>query len=266
MLPKYIVRGVSSKESSTQVNADRFKDEDYEEENHYSDKQSSSLLEKGMNACTDNNDSVSGEFIEFSGERFYAIRNVDKMAPFFISVVSDSDHWLFASSIGGLTAGRVSPDTALFPYVTVDKIHDSAVHTGCKTILQVNLGGNHYEWEPFNMEHDGLYETSRHLYKNLLGDKLCFEEINHDLQLVFRYTWATSDEYGFIRSCELHNIGNDSVMVDMVDGLQNILPAETPRFVQSNSSNLVDSYKWTELDEKSCMAMFTLYSGITDRA
>jgi hypothetical protein len=267
MLPKDIVRGVSSKVSGSQVSADKLNDEGFDEESqYYSDNRSSQLFEKDMNTFTDNNDSVSGEFIEFGSERFYAIRNVDKMAPFFISVVSDSDHWLFVSSIGGLTAGRVSPDTALFPYVTVDKIHDSAVHTGCKTILQVNLGGNNYEWEPFNMEHDGLYEISRHLYKNLLGDRLCFEEINHDLQLVFRYTWATSDEYGFIRSCELHNIGNDSVTVDMVDGLQNILPAETPRFVQSNSSNLVDAYKWTELDEKSGMALFTLYSGITDRA
>jgi hypothetical protein len=116
------------------------------------------------------------------------------------------------------------------------------------------------------MEHDGLYLMNRHLYKNLLGNKLCFEEINHDLQLVFRYTWATSDSYGFIRQCELHNLDDGSVSVDLVDGLQNILPAGTPRFVQTNSSNLVDAYKWTELDRKSGIAFFTLYSGITDRA
>ena len=267
MLPKDIVRGVSSKVSGSRINADTFKDEDYKEESqYYSDKRSSRLFEKDMNSCSDNDELVSGEFIDFDGDRFYVIRNVDKMPPFFISVVSDSDHWLFVSSTGGLTAGRVSPDTALFPYVTVDKIHDSAVHTGCKTILQVNLGAKHYEWEPFNMEHDGLYETSRHLYKNLLGNKLCFEEINHDLQLVFRYTWATSDEFGFIRKCQLQNLGDANVNVEMVDGLQNILPANTPRFVQSNSSNLVDAYKWTELDQQSGMALFTLYSGITDRA
>ena len=116
------------------------------------------------------------------------------------------------------------------------------------------------------MEHDGLYVIHRHLYKNLLGNKICFEEINHDLQLVFRYTWATSDSYGFLRQCELQNLGENSVSVDLVDGLQNILPAGTPRFVQTNSSNLVDAYKWTELDQQSGMAFFTLYSGITDRA
>ena len=70
-------------------------------------------------------DAVSGEFVTLGKERFYAIHNVDKMPPFFISVVSSSDHWLFVSSTGGLTAGRVSPEQALFPYITVDKIHDS---------------------------------------------------------------------------------------------------------------------------------------------
>ena len=223
-------------------------------------------VKQSTNIYTGNNNTVSGEFIDMAGERFYAIHNADKMAPFFISVVSDSDHWLFVSSTGGLTAGRVSPETALFPYVTVDKIHDNAVHTGSKTLLRVNLNGRHHEWEPFNKEHDGLYVINRHLYKNLLGNKLCFEEINHDLQLVFRYTWVTSDSYGFIRLCELQNLGDNNVRVDMVDGLQNILPAGTPRFVQTNSSNLVDAYKWTELDQQSGLAFFTLYSGITDRA
>jgi len=265
MLPKNIVRGVAS--SNDQIKkGDAYVDRDVEvDAGFYTDKRTRYLLEPIMDTYTDSNDTVSGEFIELDGERFYAIHNVDKMAPFFISVISDSDHWLFVSSTGGLTAGRVSPETALFPYVTVDKIHDNAVHTGCKTILHVNVDGKHYEWEPFNMEHDGLYLINRHLYKNLLGNKLCFEEINHDLQLVFRYTWATSDSYGFIRQCELQNLGEDNVCVDMVDGLQNILPAGTPRSVQTNSSNLVDAYKWTELDRKSGIAFFTLYSGITDR-
>ncbi len=219
-----------------------------------------------MNILASNLDTVAGEFVNLAGERFYAIRNADKMAPFFVSVVSDSDHWLFVSSTGGLTAGRVSPETALFPYVSVDKIHDSASHTGSKTLLRVVVNDEQHAWEPFNMAHDGRYSIDRHLYKNLLGNKLCFEEINHDLQLAFRYSWVSSDRYGFARQCELENLGDQSVSVDLVDGLQNILPAGTPRFTQTNSSNLVDAYKWTELDEATGLAFFTLYSGITDRA
>ena len=135
--------------------------------------------------------------MDIAGERFYAIYNVDKMEPFFISVVSDNDHWLFISSTGGLTAGRVSPETALFPYITVDKIHESTTHTGSRTILRVTKNGKQYNWEPYNREQDGRFAVSRNLYKNRLGSKLCFEEINHDLKLAFRYTWVTSDSYGF---------------------------------------------------------------------
>jgi len=80
---------------------------------------------KPASACASWGAQISGEFIDFAGERYYAIRNVDQMDPFFISLISDVDHWLFVSSNGGLTAGRVSPKTALFPYITVDKIHDS---------------------------------------------------------------------------------------------------------------------------------------------
>ncbi len=219
-----------------------------------------------MDISHSNDNAVSGEFIDMAGERYYVIRNADKIEPFFISVISDTDHWLFISSTGGLTAGRVSPDTALFPYVTVDKIHESTTHTGSKTMLRVHRNGEEHNWEPLNREHDGHYAVTRNLYKNRLGNKLCFEEVNHDLELAFRYTWVTSDSYGFARQCELQNLGNQSISVDMIDGLQNVLPAGTPRFAQTNTSNLVDAYKWTELDEATGLALFTLYSGITDRA
>jgi hypothetical protein len=219
-----------------------------------------------MNICNTNKNQVTGEFVTLAGEKFYAINNVDKMAPFFISVISNSDHWLFVSSTGGLTAGRVSPETALFPYVTVDRIHESDLHTGSKTLLRVNCNEQQYHWEPFNREHDARFSVTRNIYKNQLGNKLCLEEINNDLQLIFRYTWATSDRYGFVRQCELENLSDKSLDVELIDGLQNILPAGTPRFTQTNSSNLVDAYKWTELDEGTGLAFFTLYSGITDKA
>ncbi|WP_239024111.1 hypothetical protein [Paraglaciecola marina] len=209
---------------------------------------------------------TSGEFINMAGERYYAIHHVDEMNPFFISLVSDSDHWLFVSSTGGLTAGRVSPETALFPYVPVDRIHDSALHTGPKTMFNIVKSSEFCQWQPFNKDFNRQYKTVQNLYKNTLGDKLCFEEINQDLQLAFRYTWKTTEEYGFSRDCEIVNLSDEPVSIDLLDGLQNILPAGTPRLTQTVSSNLVDAYKWTELDLNSGLAMFTVYSGITDRA
>ena len=207
---------------------------------------------------------ATGKFLTLRGERWYAIREVDRMDPFFISVVSNLDHWLFASSTGGLTAGRVSPESALFPYVPVDRIHESIAHTGPLTILRP-AHGKEPAWEPYSETLDG-YRIRRNLYKNSLGNKLCFEEVNEDLGLAFRYTWMTSDRYGFVRECVLENRGKRPLVVDLLDGLQNILPAGTPLVSQSNASNLVDAYKWTELDEATGLALYTLYSGISDRA
>jgi hypothetical protein len=209
---------------------------------------------------------VHGDFLDMSGDRYYVIRNVQNMAPFFISVVSSDDHWLFVSSTGGLTAGRVSPDTALFPYETVDNLHLSINDTGPKTIVRVDKGGQPLCWEPFSGEQPHRSSIHRNLYKSTLGHKLCFEEINEELGLAFRYTWSTSDEFGFVRDCELENTGPGEAQVDVLDGLQNILPAGTPRFTQTNSSNLVNAYKWAEIDESTGLAFLTLYSGITDRA
>jgi hypothetical protein len=211
-------------------------------------------------------EAVSGEFVTLGEERYYAIHNVDKMPPFFISVVSSSDHWLFVSSTGGLTAGRISPEQALFPYITVDKIHDSWPHTGCKTVLRVENGSGCAVWEPFDTARSGEYSVSRNLYKNVLGNKLRFEEINRSLGLAFRYTWVTSDRFGFVRCCEIENLTSKPQNVALLDGLQNLLPAATPRHSQSEASNLVNAYKWSELDAETGLAMYALYSSISDRA
>ena len=209
---------------------------------------------------------VCGDFITMMGERYYAIRNVDRLKPFLVSVVSSDDHWLFVSSAGGLTAGRESREKSLFPYITVDKIHESASHTGSKTLLRVKTEGGQKTWEPFSDLILDRHSVSRNLYTNLLANKLCFEEVNHQLQLVFRYTWASSDSFGFVRQCELQNMADQPVAVELLDGLQNVLPAGTPSHAQTNTSNLVNAYKWTELDMESGLAIYTLYSGITDRA
>ncbi|TDF39864.1 hypothetical protein EYS14_10245 [Alteromonadaceae bacterium M269] len=209
---------------------------------------------------------VEGSFVTIDGETFYAINHVDQMPPFFVSLVSNSDHWLFISSTGGLTAGRVSPETALFPYTPVDKIHESSLHTGSKTLIRLSSSNGFRLWEPFNEEQSCFYHCSRHLYKNELGNKIRFEEVNEDLGLVFSYTWSFSDDFGFVRECQLTNLNEEHVSLEIIDGLQNILPAGTPRYTQTQSSNLVDAYKWSEIDSETGLAFFTLYSGITDRA
>ena len=59
---------------------------------------------------------VEGNFETIHGERYYRIDQYDALNPFFICLASDSDHWMYIASTGGLSAGRRNPDTALFPY------------------------------------------------------------------------------------------------------------------------------------------------------
>ena len=124
---------------------------------------------------------VKGEEVKIDAESYYKISN-DAMRP-FMSIVSNSNHWMFLSSTGGLSAGRKNSEFALFPYYTDDKITESAEFTGSKTICLVERGDKVSLWEPFSSKYDGVYKVSRNLYKNAYGNKIRFEEINHDLGL-----------------------------------------------------------------------------------
>ncbi|KHT50547.1 hypothetical protein [Vibrio sinaloensis] len=219
-----------------------------------------------MTFATPSHLAVGGQFVDLDGERFYKISNVDQMKPFFISVVSASDHWLFISSTGALSAGRIRPENALFPYRSVDHIHESADNTGSKTIVRVKQDNGVMLWEPFNPHHNGLYQTERNLYKNTIGDKIVFEEINHSLQLKFSYRWSSSEHFGFVRQCEFTNLSDQTRDMDVLDGVQNLLPSGAPLQALQTRSALVDAYKWNEQVEASSLALYTMYAKLSDRA
>ena len=40
---------------------------------------------------------IEGNLISFDNENYYKISNSDAMRPFFMSLVSDSNHWMFIS-------------------------------------------------------------------------------------------------------------------------------------------------------------------------
>jgi len=61
-----------------------------------------------------NEEDVHGTFVELEGERFYRISHFDRMPDFFMSIVSASDHWMFISSNGSLTAGRKNAESPCF--------------------------------------------------------------------------------------------------------------------------------------------------------
>ncbi len=206
-----------------------------------------------------------GEWVERGGERFYRIADYHTMPPFLMSVVSGYDHWLFVSSTGGLTCGRRNPENALFPYCTDDKVHDACATTGPQTVLLATRDGRTSLWQPFQTG-PLVYDLERNLYKNVPGNKLVFEEVNHDLGLVFTYNWTTGNRFGFIRKSHLRNTGASEVQVELLDGLRNLLPYGVDRTAQAELSTLVDAYKQVEAVAGVCAGVYTLSSILTDRA
>ena len=223
------------------------------------------VLESEKNVVN-NNSQVGINQVTIGNESFYKISNSDGMPPFFMSIVSDSNHWMFISSNGGLSAGRKNAEFALFPYYTHDKITESAEITGSKSIFRVHKEGKPYLWEPISDRFDGMYAVTRNLYKNVYGNKVIFEEINHDLQLTFQYRWSSSNIYGFVRTTTLINHAENEVKVSILDGIQNIVPYGVPSYTQNNLSNLVDAYKRSELDKASGLGIYALSAIIVDRA
>ncbi|MEO9484278.1 MAG: hypothetical protein ABJG47_12555 [Ekhidna sp.] len=213
-----------------------------------------------------NMDQINLESIKIDSETYFKISNNHLMRPFFMSVVSDSNHWMFISSNGGLTAGRKNAANAIFPYYTDDKITESAENTGSKSIFRIQKGNEDHLWEPFTNRNEGKFSYSRNLYKNLYGNKIIFEEVNHDLEVTFKYKWSSSNEFGFIRESTLSNHSNKEIKVHLLDGIQNILPSGVPSDTQTKSSNLVDAYKRNELDQRSGLGIFALSAIIVDRA
>ena len=209
---------------------------------------------------------INGGFVPLLGGEFYKIKNFDSMNPFFMSIVSGSNHWLYIASTGGLSAGRVNADNALFPYYTVDKLTENHESTGNKSILLVTRGDRTSLWEPLTDRFQGIYEIERNLYKNVLGTAVVFEEVNHSLGLSYQYAWRTSDTFGFIKTTWLKNEGNSSCRVELIDGIQNILPANVTAQIQNTFSPLLDAYKRSELDPHTGIGIFALNSTLTDLA
>jgi len=209
----------------------------------------------------------SGCFTRVEGETYYRISSFDRMPPFFMNIPSDTDLWMYISSTGGLTAGRVDPDGALFEYQTVDKLHRSHYHTGPITLIRADRQEEgELLWEPFTGTCTDRQTVERNLYKNVAGNRLIFEEINHELGLEFSYRWSPCDEFGHIRTATLKNCGGSVLSLRILDGLRNILPFGAPLALYQQSSSLVDAYKRADLEPGSEVAVFSLTSRIIDRA
>ncbi|MDZ7834428.1 MAG: hypothetical protein U5K84_02910 [Alkalibacterium sp.] len=209
---------------------------------------------------------VSLETVSLNEDTYFKIKNYNHMNPFFMTVVSDADHWMFVSSTGGLTCGRKNAESALFPYYTDDKIHDSIETTGPDTTLIVKRDEKNFLWKPFSRHNSKVYQVTRNLYKNVTGNKIMFEEINHDLKVSYSYTWKNSDAYGFVKESKLSSLSEEKTEIRVLDGIRNILPYGVNTLLQDTKSTLVDGYKRSELLENAGLGIYTLSSILTDKA
>jgi hypothetical protein len=207
---------------------------------------------------------VTGRLIERDGARWYRIDGLERMEPFLTTVVSDSDLWLFASSAGPLTAGRVDADHAMLPYETDDRLHRAIGRSGPVTLLIRVTDGRREVWEPFARRPDAA--CTRAIEKHVLGTALTLEEVNRAWGLRFRATWTPSRTFGWIRTVELTDLAGRVTEVEVLDGLLDVIPAGVDAVTQQLTSNLVDSYKRSETGPWGTLAVYALESLITDRA
>ena len=194
----------------------------------------------------------------------YAIRRFDRLEPFLVSLVSPDDHWLFASTSGALTCGRRSPERALFPYETDDRLHRAGGLRGPVTAIWcAGSQGRPTLWRPFH-ELAGDHVT-RNLYKSDLSDRLVFEEHHAELGLTLSACWSTSRRFGIVRTVTLRNHNPEPLSLAVLDGLVDLEPAFVMTAARQALSCLVDAYTRCERVGDLPLALCSLESRLVDR-
>ena len=201
-------------------------------------------------------------FQDIEGERFICINALETIPTFFVSMISAQDHWFFTATNGALSAGRGSPGNSLFPYYTVDKIINNSNCTGPQTLIKVA----DKVWEPFKSSSERIFCIGRKIYKSINGDTLIFEEVNHDLNLTFSYTWSTSEKYGFIRRSKLVNSSDSAVEITIIDGLSDFLASGVDDRTHLAYSCLTDAYKVSELEASNQLLVHRMVASLVDEA
>jgi hypothetical protein len=205
------------------------------------------------------------EFVTLAGQRYACIRDVDHLAPFLMSIVSDSDAWLFVGSNSPFTAGRVDPDHAMFPYETADKLLRHSDGAGSLSAFRVSRDGSAPSlWEPWRSGSHALAIT-RNIYKHIVGTNVLFEEINRDLGLRFTWSLSTCQQYGLVRHAVLENTGTGSARVEYLDGFHMLLPPGVTEETYARLSYLAAGYMRHEVLPDVPLGIYTLNAAMEDK-
>ncbi|MEO0629840.1 MAG: hypothetical protein AAFY46_03820, partial [Planctomycetota bacterium] len=198
-------------------------------------------------------------FVQINGRTYYTISDLEAMPCFLMTLVGDTDLWMYINSLGTCTAGRVEPDRCIFPYETDDRLEHLAGLTGPVTLIRFADGRL---WRPFDSRHN-VNGASRVLRRTPTGDAVQFEETDAQTGLVFRVEYMLADALGVVRKVDLH-AADASVTVEVLDGYRNIMPANVPLVLQQTMSTLVDAYKRCERIGETSLAVYSLEAAISD--
>lgn len=191
---------------------------------------------------------------------YVVIDDLESLEPFFLSLVTVGNQWFFCSSHGSLTAGRESPEMALFPYLTVDKIHENWNVTGPQTAIDCGKT----LWHPFWPVSAHGQPVKRRLLKSVLGDELVFEERHEELALRLEYRWQISGKFGFVRRVQISNEGGKERAFRLIDGWQDLQAAGIGSGLHLELSCLADAYRTSEMAAGGRLMIHRLASGIVD--
>ena len=155
-----------------------------------------------------------------------------------------------------------APSSALFPYTTDDRLHDSAEHTGPRTILRVRGARAAGACGSPSPAAAPAFTAPRAAWpRACAATSSASRRRNLDLgpQLLVRLDAERALRVRAPGDPAQPEPGAGS-SVELLDGLQNLLPAGVERRFQLEYSTLVDAYKEQELDPETRLALFRLAS------
>ncbi len=194
-----------------------------------------------------------------AADSFVTINHSENIAPFLINVVSAGSGWIFAGSNASLTAGRVSPARALFPYRNADQILGSREGGG----LYAAIVCNGQLWEPYAGR--AGENISRTLRKHVTGGSLVFEEEHSQLGLRFGWEIAFSERLGLLKRTWIENLRSEEVAPRVLEGWRHILPPGLPEGLYASMSYLARAYMRHEITPGGAL-IYSLNVGVSDRA
>jgi len=133
-------------------------------------------------------------------------------------------------------------------------------------VLRVLRGDTVCLWEPFSQRYEGLYRISRNLHKSVFGNKSSSRKSIRTSLFRSPTPGLLSDRFGFVRRATLASLSEEPLSIEILDGLQNLMPHGIVQRFQMEFSTLGDAYKLAELEPETGLGLIRLNAIPVDRA